>query len=128
MENNETINKFIYKFTIMKIYHNPRCTKSRQTLAIIEEKGIEVEKVLYLENALTKIELIHILKKLGIDAEKLVRKSEVIYKEKYKGKNLSEEKWIEVMVENPKLIERPIVVKGEKAIIGRPPENVKDLF
>jgi len=112
----------------MKIYHNPRCTKSRQTLAIIEEKGIEVEKVLYLENALTKIELIHILKKLGIDAEKLVRKSEVIYKEKYKGKNLSEEKWIEVMVENPKLIERPIVVKGEKAIIGRPPENVKDLF
>ena len=128
MENNETINKFIFKFTIMKIYHNPRCTKSRQTLAIIEEKGIEVEKVLYLENALTKIELIHILKKLGIDAEKLVRKSEVIYKEKYKGKNLSEEKWIEVMVENPKLIERPIVVKGEKAIIGRPPENVKDLF
>jgi len=85
----------------MKIYHNPRCTKSRETLA---------------------------LKKLSIPAEKLIRKSEAIYKEHFKGKDLSEAKWIDAMAKYPKLIERPIVIKGNKAIIGRPPQNVEKLF
>jgi len=112
----------------MKIYHNPRCTKSRETLQIIKEKGIDPEIVLYLIDTLSKNDLRDIIAKLDIRAIDLTRKSEPIFKEKYKGKELSDEEWISAMVENPKLIERPIVVKGDKAILGRPPENVKELF
>ena len=112
----------------MKIYHNPRCTKSRETLQIIKEKGIDPEIVLYLIDTLSKNDLRAIIAKLDIRAIDLIRKSEPIFKEKYKGKELSDEEWISTMVENPKLIERPIVVKGDKAILGRPPENVKELF
>jgi len=109
----------------MKIYHNPRCRKSRETLDILINNGIEPEVVLYLETPPNKKELKEIINKLGIKAVDLVRKTEAIYKENYKGKELSEAKWIEVMIKYPKLIERPIVVKGKKAVLGRPPENVK---
>lgn len=112
----------------MKIYHNPRCRKSRETLALIEEKNINPEIILYLDEVLTEKELKGLLKKLNIPAEKLVRKGEPIFKEKFKGKELSEDKWIKAMVKYPKLIERPIVVKGKKAILGRPPENVNELL
>lgn len=112
----------------MKIYHNPRCRKSRETLAIIKEQGIEPDIILYLEDNPTKEELKKVLKKLDISAEKLIRKSESVYKEHFKGKNLSESKWIDAMISYPKLIERPIVIKGSKAIIGRPPERVLELF
>ncbi len=112
----------------MKIYHNPRCRKSRETLDILTNKGIEPEVVLYLETPPSKRELKEILSKLGISAFDLVRKTEAIYKENYKGKDLTEAKWIEAMIKYPKLIERPIVVKGKKAVIGRPPENVEVLF
>lgn len=108
------------------IYHNPRCTKSRETLALIEKKKPEI--VDYLKTPPTKEELKVILKKLGIKAEDLVRKQEALFAVKFKGKKLSEEKWIDVMVKNPALIERPIVVKGNKAVIGRPPENVLALL
>lgn len=112
----------------MKIYHNPRCTKSRQTLQLIQESGKETEIVEYLVNPPTADELRIILKKLGMMAEQLIRKNEAVYNEKFKGKKLSEEEWVQAMVENPKLIERPIVIAGDRAVLGRPPENVKDLL
>ena len=112
----------------MKIYHNPRCGKSRQTLKIIEEHHVEPEIIRYLETPPSKEELKNIIAMLGIKAESLVRKNEKIYKEQYKGRQMTEDEWIQAMVENPILIERPIVIKGAKAILGRPPENVNELF
>lgn len=112
----------------MQIYHNPRCQKSRQTLALLEAKGIHPDIVLYLNDIPSKATLKRILKKLNIPAEKLIRKSEAIYKEKYKGQSLSEAQWIEAMIAHPKLIERPIVINKEQAVIGRPPENVLDIL
>jgi len=112
----------------MKIYHNPRCRKSRETLALIEEKGVEPEIVFYLENPPSQKELKSLLGLLNMRPIELLRKGEKIYKEKYRGKELSDTQWIKAMVENPKLIERPIVVKGKKAILGRPPENVLELL
>ena len=112
----------------MKIYHNPRCSKSRQTLNLIKEKGVEVEIIEYLKVIPSEKELSSIIKFLGIKPEKLLRKGEVDYKENFKGKILSDEEWISAMVQYPKLIERPIVVSGNKAILGRPPENVLDLL
>lgn len=112
----------------MKIYHNPRCSKSRQTLQLIQEKNTEVEIIEYLKTPPTEKELEALLKKLNIDAEALLRKSEAVFKEKYKGKTLTNKEWIKAMVQHPTLIERPIVVKGNKAVIGRPPENVKVLL
>jgi arsenate reductase (glutaredoxin) len=110
--------------TKLTIYHNARCGKSRNTLALIKENNLEVEIVDYLKNAPSKEVLTSIIKKLGIKPIELIRKGETIFKEKYKQKNLTDDQWIEAMVENPILIERPIVVKGDKAIIGRPPELV----
>lgn len=112
----------------MTIYHNPRCRKSRETLALIEAQGIEPKIVLYLKDQPDAAELKGLLKKLGMPASQLVRRTEAIYKERYKGKDLSEEEWVEAMVEHPKLIERPIVVSAGRAVLGRPPENVKELF
>jgi len=112
----------------MKIYHNPRCSKSRQTLSLIKEKGAEVEIIEYLKVIPSEKELSAIIKLLGIKPEKLLRKGEADYKENFKGKILSDEEWISAMVQYPKLIERPIVVSGNKAILGRPPENVLDLL
>lgn len=112
----------------MKIYHNPRCRKSRETLTLLEEKGQSPEVVEYLKDIPTKEELKEILSLLGIPAEKLLRKGEAIFKEKFKGKILSDDEWITVMVEYPKLIERPIVVNNGKAAIGRPPENVLEVL
>jgi arsenate reductase len=112
----------------MKIYHNPRCAKSRETLALIEEKGVKPEIIEYLKELPTKDELKNILSFLGISAAQLIRKGEPVFKEKFKGKTLSEEQWIDAMIENPKLIERPIVIEGNKAVLGRPPENVLNFF
>jgi len=112
----------------MKIYHNPRCRKSRETLALLEANGQSPEIVLYLENTPSQKELKGILKKLGIPAVQLIRKGEKVFKEQYKGKELTETQWIKAMVENPKLIERPIVIKGDQALIGRPPSLVLELL
>lgn len=112
----------------MKIYHNPRCSKSRQTLQLLEEKGVSPEVVLYLNDIPTKADLKTILKKLNISADKLIRKGENDYKENFKSKTLSEDEWIDAMIKFPKLIERPIVIKDEKAVLGRPPENVLDIL
>ncbi|KOF02802.1 arsenate reductase [Roseivirga seohaensis subsp. aquiponti] len=113
---------------MLKIYHNPRCQKSRQTLQLIEESGEMLTIVEYLKETPSEDQLREILKKLGMKAEEIVRKSEAIYKEQFKGKTLNADEWIAAMVEYPNLIERPIVVKGDKAVLGRPPENVKSLF
>lgn len=112
----------------MKIYHNPRCTKSRETLALIREKGIEPEVIEYLKEVPNQEELKTLLMKLNLKAEQLVRRSEAFYKENLKGKSFAEEEWIQILIENPKLIERPIVVRDNKAVLGRPPENVIELF
>lgn len=112
----------------MKIYHNPRCRKSRETLQIIQEKGVEPEIIEYLTDVPSEKELSELIKMLGISPEQLLRKGEDVFKEKYKGKTLSDQEWIKAMVENPKLIERPIVVKGNKAVLGRPPQNVLELL
>jgi len=112
----------------IRIFHNPRCQKSRETLQLIQEKGVEADIFLYLEEKLSKKLLKDALKALGISAEKLIRKSEPAFKENFKGKALSEDEWIEAMLQYPKLIERPIVIKDGKAVLGRPPENVIDLI
>ena len=114
---------------MVTIYHNPRCSKSRQTLALIEEKGVTPEIVLYLENTLTADTLKALVKKLGISARQLLRKGEDAYKEQnLKDDSLSDAQLIDAMAKFPKLIERPIVVKGDQAVLGRPPENVLELL
>ncbi|WP_405327370.1 arsenate reductase (glutaredoxin) [Leeuwenhoekiella sp. LLG6367-2.1] len=113
---------------MLKIYHNPRCSKSRQGLALIEESGKEFDVVKYLDNTPSYLELAAIIGKLGIKPIELVRKGETIWKEKYKNENFSDKELIELMVQNPKLIERPIVVLDNEAVIGRPPENIKKLL
>jgi arsenate reductase len=112
----------------MKIYHNPRCGKSREGLAILKESKMPFETINYLETPLSKDEISEIIKLLGISPIDLVRKNEAIWKEHYKGKNLSDSEIITAMVTNPKLIERPIVVHNGKAVIGRPPELIKAIL
>jgi arsenate reductase len=110
------------------IYHNPRCSKSRATLELVERHGAELKVVEYLTTPPTAKELEALVAKLGIEPEQLVRKGEDVYKQEYAGKTLSRAQWIEAMVRHPILIERPIVVAGERAVIGRPPENVRALL
>ena len=112
----------------MKIYHNPRCSKSRNSHKLLQEKNIDFETVEYLKNPITKEELKGLLAKLGIPAIELIRKNEAEFKENFKGKDLSEDQWIDAMIKFPKLMERPIVVKGNKAVIGRPIEKVIQLL
>ena len=110
------------------IFHYNRCSKSRAALDILEEENITPQIRIYLEEIPSAEELKTILKKLDIKAVDLVRKSEAVYKENYKGKDFSEEEWIEIMVKHPRLIQRPIIIKEDKAIIGRPPELIKDFL
>ena len=112
----------------MKIYHNPRCGKSRQTLAILQEKGIKVEIIEYLKIPLTFEELELIITKLEIEPIDLVRKKESEWKEIYKETVQTDEEIINAMVNNPKIIERPIVISGKQGVLGRPPENVLTLL
>ena len=111
------------------IYHNPRCSKSRASLELLESKGIKPTIIKYLDTPPDKDELSQILEKLGLQAEQIVRKGERLYGELgLKNKTLSHQQWIEILVENPQLIERPIVVNGQKAAIGRPIERVIDIL
>ena len=109
------------------IYHNPRCQKSRQTLELLRSNNVDPTIVEYLKETPSVDELKKILAKLNVGPKDILRKGEKIYKEKFKSMDFSDEEWIQVMIENPKLIERPIVVRGNKAVIGRPPENVLEL-
>lgn len=110
------------------VYHNPRCSKSRMAVNYLEEKGIDFDTIEYLKDLPSKAELKAVLKKLGIPAEKLLRKNEADFKEHFKGKELSEDEWIEAMIQYPKLIERPIVIKGNKAVVARPTEEIDTLL
>ena len=112
----------------MKIYHNPRCSKSRQALSLIQEKGENPKIIEYLKERVSIQDLGLLLIMLKIKPIELIRKGEQIWKEKYNGKELTDDEIIMAMVENPKLIKRPIVVKNGKAIIGRPPEKVLNLL
>tara|TARA_B110000971_G_C19734474_1_gene374596 strand:+ start:116 stop:457 length:342 start_codon:yes stop_codon:yes gene_type:complete len=109
---------------MIKIYHNPRCRKSREGLTILENSGKEFQIIKYLEEVPSEATLKEIISLLGISPIQLVRKTEQIWKENYKGKELSDIEIIKAMIENPKLIERPIVIYNSKAVIGRPPENI----
>ncbi len=113
---------YLSNFTI---YHNPRCSKSRLTLELLKDKGIDPKVILYLETPPSEKELVLILKKLNMEARELLRKGEAEFKEQnLSDTSKSEEDIIQAMVHFPKLMERPIVIYGDRAIIGRPPENV----
>jgi len=109
------------------IYHNPRCSKSRASLALLEDNGIVPEIVLYQESPLNRATLSTLLTKLDMKASELVRRGEADFKEAGLSRASTEQEVLEAMVERPKLIERPIVVKGDRAVLGKPPENVLEL-
>lgn len=112
----------------MKIYHNPRCRKSREGLQLLENSHLDVEIIDYLKNPPSEKELRDILTMLGFKPIQLVRKIESIWKEKYKNRELTDDEIVKAMCENPKLIERPIVIKGNKAVLGRPADNILALL
>ena len=113
----------------LTIYHNPRCSKSRETLALIEAAGIEPEVVLYLDQPPAVADLERLVTLLGVEPLAIVRTKEALYKELgLDTKSLSRQEWLQTLHDHPKLIERPIVVKGKQAVIGRPPENVQALL
>lgn len=113
---------------MIKIYHNNRCSKSRIGLKLLEDSGKEFEVVNYLENTPDEKELKEIISKLGIKPIELIRKNESVWKENFKDKTLTDSDIISLMVQNPKLIERPIVINGDKAVIGRPSEKIIDIL
>jgi arsenate reductase (glutaredoxin) len=112
----------------LTIYHNPACTKSRETLALIRSRGHEPRVVEYLKTPPSEAELTAIVRKLGIEPLELVRRNEQVFKDKYAGKTLGPKEWIKAMIKDPILIQRPIVVRGDEAAIGRPPEDVERLL
>ena len=113
----------------MKIYHNPRCSKSRQSLALLQEAGVEPEVIEYLTDPPTAEELTQILDSLQMEPTDLMRTGEAVYQELgLREKQLSRQEAIETMIQHPVLIQRPIVVNGDQAVIGRPPENLKSLL
>ena len=113
---------------VITFYHNPRCSKSRDALQLLESRGIEPTIVRYLETPPSASELTELVAKLGIPAHDLVRTGEDIYKAEYKGRQLDDAGWIAAMATHPKLIERPIAVRADRAVIGRPPERVLELL
>ena len=112
----------------MKIYHNPRCRKSREALSILQKHNVQVEIVEYLKRKLTKQEIKKILKILNISALDLIRKEEKVFKENYKNKKLTEEDCVNILFSYPILIQRPIVIKDNQGVLGSPPINVLALL
>lgn len=113
---------------MITIYHNPRCRKSREGLEIVEKSGKPFNVVKYLDDQLNVAELKNIIAQLEINPIDLVRKNEAIWKSEFKGKSLTDAEIVEAMIANPKLIERPIVVNGNKAVVGRPPETINEIL
>ena len=110
---------------MFKIYHNPRCRKSREALDLIKDQNIKFEIVYYLKNKLVKNDIIEILSQLKTSPDKLIRRQEKIWKELFKNEDLTNDQLIEILVKHPKLIERPIITKNQKGVIGRQIENLK---
>lgn len=113
---------------MITIYHNPRCSKSRQGLALIEASGKDFEIIKYLDEPLKTEQLETIISKLKINPIDLIRKNEAIWKSDFKGKSLADKDIIKAMIVHPKLMERPIVTNGDKAAIGRPPINILNII
>jgi arsenate reductase (glutaredoxin) len=112
----------------LKIYHNTRCSKSRDVCALLQKKKLKTEVVEYLKTPPSPKEIKELLTMLGMKASELVRRNEPLFKEKYEGKKITETQWLKILSENPILIERPIIVKGNRAVIGRPTEKVLELL
>ena len=110
------------------LYHNPRCSKSRAALALLEEAGAQIDIVRYLETPPDRATLARLVAQLGIRPAELVRRGEDVFKAEYQGRDLDDKAWLDALATHPKLIERPIAVLGERAVIGRPPENVLTLL
>ena len=113
---------------MIKVYHNARCKKSRVGLQFVQEHTNDVEIIEYLKNPINENILKDLLIKLNLRPHDMVRTQEAIYKSNFKGKNFNDDEWIKIMIENPKLIKRPIVVKNNKAVWGDPAENLSVLF
>jgi arsenate reductase len=113
---------------MLQILHNPRCSKSRAGLKLLEDKGLNPEVIKYIDTPLSPDTFKDILNRLGMKPIDVIRKNEDLYKQKYKDKELSDDEWIEVMINNPRLIERPIVINGNKAVIGRPAEVIETIL
>lgn len=111
-----------------KIYHNPRCKKSRAGLAALEAKATNIEVVEYIKHPLTEEALDDLIRKTGMEVEELVRKQEEYFKKNLKGKKLTYNEWIKEIAANPKLLQRPLVVRGNRAVLADPPEKLKELF
>ena len=114
--------------TMLKIYHNPRCRKSREGLKYLQEKKVDVQIVDYIRNSISAEDLKNILMKLNKKPADIIRTQEAYFKKELKGKNFTDEEWIRILVENPQLIQRPIVVGKYKAVIAQPPEIVQELI
>ncbi len=114
--------------TMIEIYHNPRCRKSREGLQFIKDRTDDFKVIEYLKTPLEKAQLKELLGKLDATPHEMIRTQEAVYKAEFKGKEFTDDEWIEIMVNNPKLINRPIVVKGNKAVWGVPAEALSALF
>lgn len=113
---------------MIKIYHNNRCSKSRSALKLLVESGKTYEVINYLDDIPSKTELTHLIKLLKIEPIELIRKNEAVWKENFKSQKLSNQELINIMIKFPKLIERPIIVNNDKALIGRPPEDILNVI
>ena len=111
-----------------KIYHNPRCRKSRAGLVYLQGKTTDFKIREYLKDPFTHDELTQVLSKLGMKPFEIVRKQEDVYKKQFKGKEFSDKEWIDILIKNPKLIERPIVVSSQKAVLAQPPEKIDEII
>ncbi len=112
----------------LTIYHNPRCSKSRQALALLQERKVPLRVVEYLKEPPTRAELAGLRRKLGLSPAQWIRKNEAELKEAHLDSNAPEDKLLDAMAKHPILIERPIVVRGDRAVVGRPPERVLELL
>ncbi len=110
------------------IYHNPRCRKSRDAIIYLEEKGLEYHTVKYLENQFDKNTLGDVLKKINLKPSEIVRKKETLWKKKYASEDLTEDQILEILIKNPRFIERPIVTSSNKGVLARPLENLIDFL
>lgn len=113
---------------MIQIYHNPRCSKSREGLELLKESGKEFQVIEYMKEPLNKNALISVLVKLKIKPIQLIRTNEAEWKDNYKDKYLNDDELLEIMIKHPNLIERPIVINGNRAVIGRPPVLIKDIL
>lgn len=113
---------------MIKIYHNPRCRKSREGLTFLEESGKEFEVIRYLDNPLSTSEIEALLEALNMAPIDLVRKNEAIWKSDFKGKDLTDAEIINALASHPKLIERPIVLSGQKAVVARPADKIREML